>query len=217
MALLGRFTLIWLPSLLTLKVPETAWLLALTGRVNKTLVFFTHLFCSKNELSVRSRTVGPQTPGWPANAEAFEEYARARDVKLLGVPWAFLRQYTVTKYCSLKFKALAIPTPNIRGYWIWNVRKTSEVSLSYYSTIRQRFPHMKTPFLGMNIPLACLWTKNKWFPSGRNRLAGVIAEIPTEPLSAQPARYHCDDCPSVSVPVPGGLVLCHWCSPRSGF
>lgn len=28
-------------------------------------------------------------------------------------------------------------------------------------------------------------------------------------LSAQPARYHCDDCPSVSVPVPGGLVLCH--------
>ena len=62
MALLGRFTLIWLPSLLTLKVPETAWLLALTGRVNKTLVFFTHLFCSKNELSVRSRTVGPQTP-----------------------------------------------------------------------------------------------------------------------------------------------------------
>ncbi|WP_148718524.1 hypothetical protein, partial [Escherichia coli] len=32
------------------------------GRVNKTLVFFTHLFCSKNELSVRSRTVGPQTP-----------------------------------------------------------------------------------------------------------------------------------------------------------
>lgn len=62
MALLGRFTLIWLPSLLTLKVPETAWLLALTGRVNKTLVFFTHLFCSKNELSVRSRTVGPQPP-----------------------------------------------------------------------------------------------------------------------------------------------------------
>ncbi|EQA5151034.1 Tn3 family transposase [Escherichia coli] len=34
----------------------------MTGRVNKTLVFFTHLFCSKNELSVRSRTVGPQTP-----------------------------------------------------------------------------------------------------------------------------------------------------------
>ncbi|EAV8739258.1 hypothetical protein FER67_14390 [Salmonella enterica] len=34
----------------------------MTGRVNKTLVFFTHLFCSKNELSVRSRTVGPQPP-----------------------------------------------------------------------------------------------------------------------------------------------------------
>ncbi|MGK3687248.1 hypothetical protein ACSLPA_34320, partial [Escherichia coli] len=53
-----------LPSLLTLKVPETAWLLALTGRVNKTLVFFTHLFCSKNELSVRFRSIGLQTPMW---------------------------------------------------------------------------------------------------------------------------------------------------------
>ena len=78
--------------------------------------------------------------------------------------------------------AARFTNPNILGYWIWNVRKTSEVSLSYYSIIRQRFPHMKTLFLGMNIHLASHWTKNKWFLSVGNRLAGVIAEIPTPPF-----------------------------------
>lgn len=41
---------------------ETAWLLASTGSVNKTLVFVTRPICSKNALSVRSRMVGLQTP-----------------------------------------------------------------------------------------------------------------------------------------------------------
>lgn len=43
-------------------MPETSWLLASTGRVNKTLVFFTRPICSKNALGVRSRTAGLKTP-----------------------------------------------------------------------------------------------------------------------------------------------------------
>lgn len=54
--------MILLPSLLTPGMPKTAWILALMAKVNKTLVFFTRPTCLKNILTVRSRTVGLQTP-----------------------------------------------------------------------------------------------------------------------------------------------------------
>lgn len=58
-------------------------------------------------------------------------------------------------------------------------------------------PYMKTLWLGMNILLASLWTKNKWFPLWGKCLAYVIAEIPTElPLdvciSGLPTKPACD-------------------------